>query len=592
MDILVYILKSGVVLALFYSVYHFILRKDTFFTSNRHFLLIGVLVSILVPLIVITNTTIVEIEAAGSLVNTENIPFSNSVQNEHQLAIDWWSIGLLIYGAGVIFMSFRFIRQLFSLVRLINNLPSEKNNGFTHLISNSKVTPFSFFKYIVYNPELHQPEDLKMIIKHEQAHASQWHSIDVLIASLFLIFQWMNPFAWLYKKGMEENLEFIADSETAQRVKSKKEYQLTLVKVLSTSINPSLTNNFYQSLIKKRIVMLHKNASKAYNQWKIAIILPLLAIFLWSFNVKEVINYKKIPSENIIEMTTPTILEEIDPIDNFIEKFDNKSNMTVNPELTKVEKLNNEITMTVDKNTTDDELNKIKKIFKDHYNVTINFSDVVRNSNGEITSIKVDMKAKSANANFYEENDDGIKSFQIYYNDETNKIKIGNTKDHDLHFKSKGEHVFIMEIDEDEDGNTHILKRIKEDKDGNEEIIIKEVHGNHIILDEDVEGNTFHFKNGDDEHKKVWISKDGNKKIHTDHEVIVIESNDDSGYFFMDDKDKDALIFIDGKKSSYKDLKKLGKGKIETIEIIKGDNAIKEYGKKAKDGVIKVTTKK
>jgi hypothetical protein len=135
------------------------------------------------------------------------------------------------------------------------------------------------------------------------------------------------------------------------------------------------------------------------------------------------------------------------------------------------------------------------------------------------------------------------------------------------------------------------LKKIKEGKDGNEEIIIKEVHGNHFILDDD-DGNTFYFRNGDDEHENVWVSKDGDKKIHTDHEVIVIEGDDDSGYFFMDDKNKDALIFIDGKKSSYKELKKLGKGAIETIEIIKGEDAIKEYGKKAKDGVIKVTTKK
>jgi len=367
--------------------------------------------------------------------------------------------------------------------------------------------------------------------------------------------------------------------------------------------------------------MLHKNASKAYNQWKIAIILPLLAIFLWSFNVKEVINYKKIPSETKTEITSPIILEETDPVDNFINKFKKESNSIVKSEVKKTEKFDNEITMTVDKNSTDEELNKIKQIFKDHYDVAIKFSDVKRNKEGEITSIKVDMKAKSANANFHEENDEGIKSFHIYYNDETNNIKIGSSKGHDLHFKGKGENVFLMEIDEDEDGNIKkwissdgkkikkgtgnyfihkedgdgnykIVRKIKEGKDGTKEIIIKEVHGNHIILNEDGDGNVFHYRNGDDEHEKVWISKDGNKKIHTDHEVIVIEGDDDSGYFFMDDKNKDALIFIDGKKSSYKDLKKLGKGEIDTIEIIKGDGAIKEYGKKAKDGVIIVTTKK
>jgi hypothetical protein len=316
-----------------------------------------------------------------------------------------------------------------------------------------------------------------------------------------------------------------------------------------------------------------------------------LAIFLWSFNVKEVIDYKKIPAEIPTAKTSSILKEEVDPVDNFIKKYDKKSNEFIPSKKEILETIDNEITMSIDKNTTDAELEKIKKIFKDNYNVTIDFTDVTRNSSGEITSIKVDMKAKNSNANFHEENDDGIKSFHINYNDETGSIKIGSSKKHDLHFKAKGENVIIMEIDEDDDGKHKIVKKIKSGDD-NEEIIIKEVNGSHILIDEDGDGNVFFYGDDEGDHKNVWISKDGNKTIHTDHEVIVIEGDDDSGYFFMDDKGKDSLIFIDGKKSSYKDLKKLGKGKIKTIEIIKGDDAIKEYGKKAKDGVIKVTTKK
>ena len=112
------------------------------------------------------------------------------------------------------------------------------------------------------------------------------------------------------------------------------------------------------------------------------------------------------------------------------------------------------------------------------------------------------------------------------------------------------------------------------------------------MIDEDGDGNVFFYGDDEGDHENIWISKDGNKTVHTDHEVIVVEGDDGSGYFFMDDKGKDSLIFIDGKKSSYKDLKKLGKGRIDTIEIIKGEDAIREYGKKGKYGVIRVTTKK
>lgn len=337
--------------------------------------------------------------------------------------------------------------------------------------------------------------------------------------------------------------------------------------------------------------MLHKKASKTYHQWKTAIILPLLAIFLWSFNVKEVIDYKKIDDEIKTTKTKSTLKEEVNQVDNFIKKYNKKSNEVIPVKKENLETIDNEITMSIDKNTTNSELEKIKKIFKDNYKVTINFSDVKRNASDEIISIKVDVKAKNSNANFHEKDEDGIKSFNIYYNDETGSIKIGNSKKHDLHFEEKGENIYIMEIDEDDDGNHKFIKKIKSG-DHNEEIIIKEGKGNHFIIDEDGDGNVFINRDDEGEHERVWISKDGKNKVHTDHEVIVIEGDDGSGYFFMDDNGKDSLIFIDGKKSSYKALKKLEKDRIETIEITKGDDAIKKYGKKAKNGVIKVTTKK
>ena len=63
-------------------------------------------------------------------------------------------------------------------------------------------------------------------------------------------------------------------------------------------------------------------------------------------------------------------------------------------------KIANKISFTVDKNTTDAELDKIKKILKDSYNVTVKFSNIKRNSDGEITEIKVDVESKSSSANF------------------------------------------------------------------------------------------------------------------------------------------------------------------------------------------------
>jgi hypothetical protein len=58
------------------------------------------------------------------------------------------------------------------------------------------------------------------------------------------------------------------------------------------------------------------------------------------------------------------------------------------------------------------------------------------------------------------------------------------------------------------------------------------------------------------------------------------------------DDGSDPVIVIDGKTSSSADLKKLKSTEINGISILKGDNAKKQYGDKAKDGVVVITTNK
>ncbi len=207
-------------------------------------------------------------------------------------------------------MSFSFIKQLQSTLRLVGKHPYTTKNGYRYIKVEDDVSPFSFFKYIVYNPKKHDESELKMILKHEQSHASQLHSIDIILSNLLLIVQWVNPFAWLYKKSIEENLEFIADSETVQQIPSKTAYQLSMLKEFTNNnLQPVLANNFYQSLIKKRIIMLHKNQSSTKNQWKLLLILPLLGVFLWSFNIEEEIKYNDYSSAvPIVETSTENLL--------------------------------------------------------------------------------------------------------------------------------------------------------------------------------------------------------------------------------------------------------------------------------------------
>ena len=53
-----------------------------------------------------------------------------------------------------------------------------------------------------------------------------------------------------------------------------------------------------------------------------------------------------------------------------------------------------------------------------------------------------------------------------------------------------------------------------------------------------------------------------------------------------------SLILIDGEKKTKKELDALSPDQIKSVQVLKGDALIKEYGPDAKNGVIKITTKK
>ena len=278
-----YLLKTSAIIVIFYGCYMLFLQRDTFFEQNRWFLLIGLFASFFLPFLVIpiyVETAPLDLSAAvfDTEATRKNIekPF---------LFLDYLPV---IYGLGVTFFSIRFLVQFVLLALVIFKNKGEKTAGYTYLKTTNNVSPFSFFKWIVFNPEKFSETELNHIITHEKVHANQRHSIDILFSNLACIVLWFNPIIWLYNKALKQNLEFIADKETATRTHCKKSYQYTLLKTSMPSHQMALSTNFYNSLIKKRIVMLHKSRSKKINQLKYALIIPVLGLFLMSFNTEEV----------------------------------------------------------------------------------------------------------------------------------------------------------------------------------------------------------------------------------------------------------------------------------------------------------------
>lgn len=304
-NVFIYFIKASGLIALFYLAYILLLRKETFFTTNRWFLLLGLITSTILPLFFISK--IVWVEPSTDSFDWSNIPLTTNttaIQNTTITAIqnntfemNWHLIFGIVYSIGILVFLIKFIFDFYSLSKVFKGQNSKQHAGIKLIDVRENIAPFSFFKSIVYNSTLYTAVELENILEHEKVHSSQHHSVDVLAARLFCIAFWFNPLIWLYKKAIVQNLEFIADSEASKNIFDKKNYQLTLLKITTQENCVAISNHFYQSLIKKRIIMLNKNQSNKKNSWKYAIVLPILGAFLFFFQIKVVAQEKVASTE-------------------------------------------------------------------------------------------------------------------------------------------------------------------------------------------------------------------------------------------------------------------------------------------------------
>ena len=290
----IYLIKSSGLIGMFYLAYYFLLRKETFFNSNRWFLLAGLFTSVVLPLVVFTK--IVWVEPTPTHFDWSKIPMTTPVENE-AFEINWYLLIGIVYSIGILGFFLKLAFDFYSLSKVLKGKSIQKQADFQFIDVNENLAPFSYFNSIVYNSSLYSEAELESILEHEKVHSSQNHTIDVLITRFFCVVFWFHPLMWLYKKAILQNLEFIADSEASKKLSDKKAYQLTLLKITTQENCVVLTNHFYQSLIKKRIVMLNKNQSNKRNYWKYALVLPLLGAFLFFFQVEIVAQEKAAPKQ-------------------------------------------------------------------------------------------------------------------------------------------------------------------------------------------------------------------------------------------------------------------------------------------------------
>ena len=278
---LIYLLKANIALTMFFLAYRFGLRRLTFYTLNRIFLLTGIAFSSLFPFVAI-DTFINKHEVIAGKVMTY-VPDFTAWQVPAP-AFTIWTALEYIFWMGVSVMAIRFCIQLFSLWQIHRKSQRGKLHDISVQLLQQPVNPFSFFHHIYLNPSLHQPEELPAILYHEQVHARQWHTADTLLGEINNIFYWFNPGAWLLKTAIRENLEFITDRYLLQQGIDKTSYQYNLIKVSGIPYATAIANNFNFSHLKKRITMMNSKKSSRYQVVRYLVLGMLVGATLLSLN--------------------------------------------------------------------------------------------------------------------------------------------------------------------------------------------------------------------------------------------------------------------------------------------------------------------
>ncbi len=296
-SLLILLLQSSMALLLFYLVYWVFLRKETYYHSNRFFLLFALFISVLMPLMPVHYTVFTEAssgnvfaEIGGAFKNAQ--PYVGS-GFDTSFSLSWLDVVLIIYLTGAAIFMLRLLVQTGILIIQIVKNKTTYLDGLRIVETEKYGLPFSFFNVVYINPKFHKQDVLPEILAHEKVHIRERHWADLLIIELLTVIFWFNPIIWFFEHAIKLNHEYLADHGVILNGSHIGKYQALLVNQLMGMQIIGLTNNLNFGINTNRLKMMTKQKSPKIKTIKLVWAMPVLAILLYAFAEP---NYKAIPN--------------------------------------------------------------------------------------------------------------------------------------------------------------------------------------------------------------------------------------------------------------------------------------------------------
>jgi beta-lactamase regulating signal transducer with metallopeptidase domain len=311
-NLFAYLVELNISLMILYVAYKLFFEKDKNFIVRRIYLLGVVILPLLLPLLPSTIKMPVG-QLTPISINLEEVSiFANSTSATATSSLSFNSILLLFY---LVILTLGVMKIFLQLSRIIHAIVHSKRfeaDGIT-LLASPSLHASSFFGYIFIDPVTVEDNSFRHILEHENIHKREWHSIDRILVEIFVMINWFNPVAWMFRRSVIENLEYLADSAVLRKGTDPSKYQLS---ILNQYIGSASLSNQFSSQIKNRINMLNENY-KLGSRWKLAVLLPLtgIALFVVSCTEKDAPIEQIEPAEEIAaeasDMQVFTVVEEM-----------------------------------------------------------------------------------------------------------------------------------------------------------------------------------------------------------------------------------------------------------------------------------------
>jgi TonB family protein len=272
-----YLIEANIGICFFLLLYKILLSKETDHGFSRAFLLFALVISMALPFFHFQVPPLLTIDNDLPSYLLPEIQV-NSLRGPVIQFDSFWFWTSSIYLLGVVTLFILFLFRLLKIGKGIYQSPKVKNGTVWLIEINDEREVFSFFKFIFIGKTFQFTElEKKQIIRHEQVHINNIHSLDILFVNLLGILFWFNPFLKVYRKSLVQLHEFEADARSVERAEVDS-YCCLLARAALQSSGYQLANHFTNSLTLKRIEMM-KTVKTKISKWKVASIVSIAVAF-------------------------------------------------------------------------------------------------------------------------------------------------------------------------------------------------------------------------------------------------------------------------------------------------------------------------